>query len=128
MNVQSNISRWVTFLFGPLAIAAGGFVAVKAKSWFGYDLAPAEATAYLLGIVGGISALVYKWLHNRGQYEIAKALGTSPANLDAITTAVLSRLPAAPDATTTTASLPQTPVPAAGDAPAAGPGGTSPGQ
>lgn len=127
MNLQSNISRWVTFLFGPLAIAAGGFVAVKAKSWFGYDLAPAEATAYMLGIVGGVSALIFKWLHNRGQYEIAKALGTSPDNLDAITTAVLSRLPAAPDAAT--ASPPSPPVPAAGDAsPAAGPGGTSPGQ
>jgi hypothetical protein len=128
-SIDSNISRWVTFLFGPLALIAGGFIAIKAKAWFNYDLDPAEATAYVLGIVGGIAALVFKWLHNRGKYEIAEQLGVNADQLDTIATAVLSRLPAAPTSPATT--RPQDGAPAAAQAPpsaGAGGGAISPGQ
>jgi hypothetical protein len=132
VSIDSNISRWVTFLFGPLAIIAGGFIAIKAKAWFNYDLDPAEATAYVLGIVGGIAALVFKWLHNRGRFEIAERLGVNPDQLDTIVNAVLNRLPEAPQTPATT--RPQDGAPAAAGAPPAtsppigGPGGISSGQ
>lgn len=95
--MDSNVSRWVAFLFGPLTVLAGGFVAVKAKSWFGYDLDPAEAAAYFATIVGGIAAGVVAWVRNRGKYEIAERLDVDPDKLDLITNAVISRLPDAPD-------------------------------
>jgi hypothetical protein len=95
---NSNIGRWVAFLLGPLALLFGGFVAAKAKSWFNYDLAPAEAAAYFLTIVGGIAALLFKWLHNRGKYELAKATGISSDTIDLIASAVVTRLPQAPQA------------------------------
>lgn len=123
-DTSSNISRWVAFLLGPLALIVGGFVAVKAKQWFGYDLDPAEATAYFVGIIGGIAGLVVTWLRNRGKYEIAKATGVSPDTVDLIATAVADRLPQAPQAPTS----PQDGAPAAPGAPPATAGGMSPGQ
>jgi hypothetical protein len=95
---SSNISRWVTFLLGPLILIASGFVAIKAKSWFNYDLAPAEAAAYFTTIIGGIAAGVVTWVRNRGKYEIAKATGIDDATLDLIASAIASRLPQAPSA------------------------------
>jgi hypothetical protein len=123
---SSNISRWVTFLFGPLLLVAGAFVAAKAKQWFNYDLDPAAATAYFVGIVGGLAALVVTWLRNRGKYEIAKTTGISPETLDLIATAIANRLPAAPTPPTAAgdALTPRTPPPAGSP----GPGGMSPGQ
>lgn len=97
-NPQSNISRWVTFLFGPLVLLASGVIAVKAKSWFNYDLAPAEAAAYLFGIVGSVGAIVWKWVHNRGLYEIAKTAGLPEEQLNHILTTIEENLPQAPSA------------------------------
>jgi hypothetical protein len=125
---SSNISRWATFLLGPLALIAGGFVAVKAKAWFNYDLDPAEATAYFLTIIGGIAAGVVTWIRNRGKFEIAAQLGVNPDQLDTIVNAVLTRLPEAPQSPATT--RPQDGAPAAAQAPplGSGPGGISSGQ
>ena len=127
---SSNISRWVAFLLGPLAIAAGAFVAIKAKQWFNYDLDPAEATAYFVTLIGGIAAGVVTWLRNRGRFEIAAHLGVNPDQLDTIVNAVLTRLPEAPQSPATTA--PSEGAPAAAHAPpsptAGGPGGVSSGQ
>lgn len=97
-DANSNISRWIAFLLGPLAILVGGFVAIKAKSWFNYDLEPAEATAYILGIVGGIAGLFVTWLHNRGKNEIAKTTGLSETQVEGIVSVIEERLPHAPDA------------------------------
>ena len=129
---SSNISRWVTFLFGPLLVLAGAYVAAKSKQWFGYELDPAAATAYFVTIVGGIAAGVITWLRNRGKYEIAAQLGVNPDQLDTIVNAILTRLPEAPQTPATT--RPQDGAPAAAQAPPqpltpiAGPGGTSAGQ
>jgi hypothetical protein len=95
---NSNISRWVAFLVLPLATLIGGFIAIKAKAWFNYDLDPAEATAYVVSSVAAIAGGIGLWLHNRGKYEIAKATGIDSDKLDLIVGAVISRLPAAPSA------------------------------
>lgn len=124
---SSNISRWVTFLFGPLLLLAGAFVAAKSKQWFNYDLDPAAATAYFVGIVGGLAGIVVTWLRNRGKYEIAKAAGVSPDTVDLIASAVADRLPQAPTPLTK-APVGDQPHPGGAQITAGQPGGTSPGQ
>jgi hypothetical protein len=96
MDPTSNISRWVAFLLAPLAALAAGLLAHAALSIFGITLDPTATTAWMLGVMGGLIALAYKWLHNRGQAEIAHALGTSPQQLDELASLVASRLPAPP--------------------------------
>lgn len=100
----SKISRWVVFLLGPLVLLASSFVAIKAKQWFNYDLSPAATAAYLFGIIGGLAALIWKWVHNRGEQELAKAVGVQPAEVEAIVSQVIERLPNAPSAPTTPGS------------------------
>ena len=96
MAQDSNISRWVAFLILPLATLAGGWVAIKAKSWFNYDLDPAEATAYIVSVIVSIAGGIGIWLRNRGRYEIAEATGIDADKLDLIVKAVENRLPQAP--------------------------------
>jgi hypothetical protein len=112
-NPESNISRWVTFLLGPLILLASAFVAAKAKQWFNYDLNPAEAAAYFFGIVGSVGALIYKWLHNRGIYEVSKTTGLDETLVNHIVSTVEERLPQAPSAPT----APAEGAPAAAHAP-----------
>lgn len=97
-NPESNISRWVTFLLGPLILLASAFIAVKAKSWFNYDLSPAAAAAYIVSIVGGIASLIWKWLHNRGAYELHKTTGLNEDQLNHILSTIEERIPVAPSA------------------------------
>jgi hypothetical protein len=96
MDPTSNISRWITFVVTPFLALAGGFIALKANTWFGMHLAPAEATAWVTAVVGGIIALALKWLHTRGQFELAKSVGVDPKVVDQIVDAVIDRLPQAP--------------------------------
>lgn len=97
MNPQdSNISRWIAFLVGPIATLAAGFVALKAKTWFNLDVEPAEVVAYVTGLVLSVGGLFVTWLHNRGKYEIAKEAGASPELVEQITRIIESRLPTAP--------------------------------
>ncbi len=95
---NSNISRWVAFFVLPLASIAGSFIALKAKTWFNYDLDPAEATAYIVSVVAAIAGGIALWLHNRGKYEIAKATGIDDEKIDLIAHAVAERLPKPPQA------------------------------
>lgn len=97
-NEGSKISRWVVFLLTPLILIASSFIAIKAKTWFNYDLSPAATATYLFTIIGGIAALIWKWVHNRGEQELAKAVGASPDQVEAIVTQVIERLPNAPSA------------------------------
>lgn len=116
-NPESNISRWVTFLLTPLILLAASFIAIKAKQWFNYDLSPAATAAYLFGIVGSIAAVIYKWVHNRGVYEISKTTGLDEEQLDHILSTIEERLPTAPSAPTSPAegapAAPHAPPPAA---------------
>jgi hypothetical protein len=98
MDPSSNITRWIAFLVAPFLALAGGFIALKANSWFGMHLAPAEATAWVTTVVLGIVGLALKWLHTRGQFELAKTVGTDPKTIDQIVGAVIDRLPQAPQA------------------------------
>ena len=106
---ESNITRWVAFLILPLATIAGGFVAIKAKSWFNYDLDPAEATAYIVSTVGAIAGGIGLWLRNRGKYEIAERTGISEDQIDLIARVVAERLPQAPQAPAPGAGSPASP-------------------
>lgn len=110
MDPNSNISRWIAFLVLPLATLIGAFIAIKAKSWFNYDLDPAAAAAYVLGIILAIAGGLITWLRNRGKFEIASALKLDPDNIDAIAAQVLARIPPAPAA-------PQAPPPGSTGAP-----------
>lgn len=97
-NEGSKISRWVVFLLTPLILLVSSFIAIKAKAWFNYDLSPAATAAYLFGLIGGVAAVIWKWVHNRGEQELAKAVGASPDQVEAIVTQVIERLPNAPSA------------------------------
>lgn len=102
-NPQSNISRWVTFLVAPLVLLVSSFIAIKAKTWFNYDLSPAAAAAYLFSIVGGVAAVIWKWVHNRGLHELATASGMNEEQLNHIVSTIEEKLPQAPSAATTEA-------------------------
>jgi len=115
-NPESNISRWVTFLVSPLVLLLSGFIAVKAKAWFNYDLSPAATAAYIFGIVGSIGAVIWKWVHNRGLHELAEKTGLPEEQLNHIVSTIEERLPQAPQAPTS----PSAGAPAAAHAPPQG--------
>lgn len=106
---ESNITRWVAFLLLPLATLASGFIAIKAKAWFNYDLDPAEATAYIIGVVGSVAAGIGVWLRNRGKYEIAERTGISEEQIGLIARVVAEHLPQAPQAAAPGAGSPASP-------------------
>lgn len=93
---DSNISRWIAFLVGPLVALLSGFVALKAKAWFNLDVDPAEVAAYVFGIVLSVAGLFVTWLHNRGKYEIAKVTGVNPDVVELVEQTIEKRLPQAP--------------------------------
>lgn len=103
-NPESNIARWVTFLVAPLVLLAASFIAIKAKTWFNYDLSPAAAAAYLFSIVGGVAAVIWKWVHNRGLYELSKTTGLPEEQLNHIVSTIEEKLPTAPSAPTSPAA------------------------
>lgn len=95
---ESNISRWVTFVVTPFVLLAAAWVSIKAKSWFNYDLSPAEAAAYIFGILGGITLVIYKWVHGRGNYDLAKITHEPISRIEALEELIEERLPHAPSA------------------------------
>ncbi len=96
MNPNSNIGRWVTFLFGPLALIAAGIIAAKANVWFGLNLDPNAVAAFIISVVFGLASLVLKWLHNRGIQEAAHLAGVSDDQVEKIAAEIIKRLPAPP--------------------------------
>lgn len=102
-NLESNISRWVTFLLAPLVLLAASFIAIKAKTWFNYDLSPAATAGYLFGLIGGVAGIIYKWVHNRGLYELSKSTGLPEEQLNHIISTIEEKLPTAPSAPTSPA-------------------------
>lgn len=123
MNPEDSfIGRYVAFLILPFATALSTLIAVKAKAWFGVDVDPAEALAFILSIAGGIGV----WLYNRGRYEVAKVSGLSEDAVDGIVQKVIEqKLPAPPQAPAPGAGSPA--APGAPPTPS-GPGGISSGQ
>lgn len=66
------IGRWVTFVLGPITLVISGVIAVKSNQWFGLHL-DQSAVAVDLGVVeAGVGIAIYKWLHNRGEFERAE--------------------------------------------------------
>lgn len=100
MNPNSNITRWVAFLLGPLAAVISGIVVHVALTVFGYHLDPVQMTAWVLGVLFLISV----WLYNRGKYEIAHLLHLSPLTVEDIEHLIETKLPPAPPAPGTTPS------------------------
>lgn len=97
MNPQtSNISRWITFLVGPLVLLISGFIALKAKQWFNLDVSSQDVAAYVLGLVLSLGGLLITWLHHGGKQELAKLTGMSEARVEALENLIESRMPAAP--------------------------------
>lgn len=68
---EQYIGRWVAFVLTPLLLPLAGTVAVKANQWLGLDLTGEELTGYVVTTVVGVAAILYKWLHNRGEFEKA---------------------------------------------------------
>lgn len=82
---QSFIGRWIGWVITPLATALATLIAVKAKAWFGVDVDPAEALAFILSVASGFGL----WLYNRGKYEVAKVSGVDPEVVDAVVQKVI---------------------------------------
>jgi len=87
MNASENaatsyIGRWVAFLIIPIIGAATAWLGAH-----GLDLDPAEVTAWVLGVVGGLTT----WLYNRGKYEVAKMTGIDESTVDAIVQKVIEQ-------------------------------------
>lgn len=99
--VTNNVARWVVFLLGPLVLIASSFIAIKAKTWFNYDLSPAATAAYLFTIIGGIAAAIWKWVHTRGLIDLAEKTGLNPTEVESVVSLIEERLPQAPQAPTT---------------------------
>lgn len=113
--VTSYVGRWVAFLLIPILGALTAWLGAH-----GLDLDSAEVTAWVIGVVGGLTT----WLYNRGRYEVAKVSGLTEDAVDGIVQKVIEqKLPAPPQA-----PAPGAGSPAAPGAPPAVPGGTSGGQ
>jgi hypothetical protein len=108
MDPTSNISRWVGWLLMPLATAVGGFVALKAKTWFGLDVDQGEATAYSLGLMLAIASGFLLWMRNRGKFELAELFGVDGDRLEqveALAKLAASQLPQSPAITAQQAAI-----------------------
>lgn len=103
-TVTNNVARWVVFLLGPLVLLASSFIAIKAKTWFNYDLSPAATAAYLFAIIGGVAAAIWKWVHNRGLIDLAKDASLNPTEVETVVSLIEERLPVAPNAPLTPGS------------------------
>lgn len=75
---NSKIGRWIGWFVVPLATIAATTIAVKAKAWFGIELNTAEVLTFVLGVVSGFIT----WLYNRGKYEAAHVLKTTPTAVE----------------------------------------------
>lgn len=67
--VTSQIGRVVTFVVTPILLPVVGALAFWLQNKIGIDMNPTEATAYIAAIVTGGAGVIWKWLHNRGEYE-----------------------------------------------------------
>jgi hypothetical protein len=76
MNMlEAYIARIVTFLVTPLSVSASTAAAYYAQKWLGVDFDPTELSIYLTSVAVGQALVIYKWVSNRGQYEIAEVQG-----------------------------------------------------
>ena len=87
MNASENaatsyVGRWVAFLIIPIIGAVTAWLGAH-----GLDLDPAEVTAWVVGVVGGLTT----WLYNRGKYEVAKASGLDERTVDFIVHKAIER-------------------------------------
>ena len=57
----------------PLSVSASTAAAYYAQKWLGVDFDPTELSIYLTSVAVGQALVIYKWVSNRGQYEIAEA-------------------------------------------------------
>lgn len=116
---NSKIGRWVGFFLIPLATALATLIAVKAKAWFGVELNTGEVLAFVLSVAGaGIT-----WLFNRGKYEVAHVLNTTPPEVTERLHDLEALLPAPPQAAKPGAGSPASPRAPGGAVPRPGTGG-----
>lgn len=69
------IGRLVVLLspvFGSVAVAIANWV----QDAIGADLDETQLTVFLTGVFVAVSGIVYRWLANRGVWEIAQASGS----------------------------------------------------
>lgn len=86
--VTSYVGRWVAFLLIPIIGALTAWLGAH-----GLDLDPAEVTAWVIGVVGGLTT----WLYNRGKYEVAQMTGIDEATIDTVVQKVIEqKLPKPP--------------------------------
>jgi hypothetical protein len=114
-DLNSKIGRWVGFFLLPLCTGLATLVAVKAKAWFGVEVDTTEAAAFIFSVAAGILT----WLFNRGKYEVAHVLNSTPPEVSERLHDLEALLPAPPQAAKPGAGSPASPR-------APGSGGVSP--
>lgn len=67
--ISSNIGRIVAFVLTPILLPVIGAIAYWLQDKLGVNLDPQEAVAYIVTVVGGVAAVIFKWLSNRGEWE-----------------------------------------------------------
>jgi hypothetical protein len=65
------IGRLVAFVLVPVLLPVTGAVAKWLQDVVGVNLTGDQLTAYIVTTVVGVAAVAFKWLSNRGAFEIA---------------------------------------------------------
>jgi len=68
--LKSQIGRVVAFVLTPVLLPIVGAVSVWAQDAVGINLDPTAVVAYVVAVVGGCALVAFKWLENRGRFEL----------------------------------------------------------
>lgn len=71
--LQSYIGRIVAFVLTPILLPAVGAISVWMQNSIGIDLPVEAVVGYTISTTIGVALVIYKWLENRGRFEIAAA-------------------------------------------------------
>jgi membrane protease YdiL (CAAX protease family) len=70
---KSYVARVVTFVLTPILLPVAGVVANWGQDVLGLDLNGADLTAYVVSVMVGLALVIYSWVKNRGEWEVAAA-------------------------------------------------------
>lgn len=69
-EIESNIGRVVAFVITPIITTVTGVVTLWLTRNLGVHIDPAAAAAFVVTTVGGVALGAFKWLENRGNWEV----------------------------------------------------------
>jgi len=71
--LRSHVGRIVAFVLTPILLPLVGAGSVWAQDAIGVNLDPNEVVAYVVAVVAGCALVAFKWLENRGRFELVAA-------------------------------------------------------